>query len=241
MSRSNTAYLVLADALEDTLADLDPGSRLPSENELGPSFGVSRITARAALRELEQRHLVRRIRGSGTFVGLRIDYPLRSEPLPSWSEIVTRAGHRASYDVDVVASERSSAKVAQRLDIPRGRMVTRAVRRGRIDGNIASHHSMYVPSGLVPGIGAHLRRGGSAARILDEHYGLRPRRWWSRAELISAPDSIAMALDLVGRPLAWHTQSINRCPETGTAVEYSEGWLRPDCFRVYLELGPAEQ
>ena len=63
---SDVTYLVLADSLAEQIADMAPGTRLPSENELITEHGVSRITARAALSELEQRHLVRRARGSGT-------------------------------------------------------------------------------------------------------------------------------------------------------------------------------
>jgi len=45
-----------------------PGSRVPSENELVASFGISRMTANRALRELMQDGYLDRIRGLGTFV-----------------------------------------------------------------------------------------------------------------------------------------------------------------------------
>ncbi len=45
-----------------------PGKRLPSEKEMGETFGVSRITVRSALAELERRGLVTRQRGRGTYV-----------------------------------------------------------------------------------------------------------------------------------------------------------------------------
>ncbi len=48
--------------------ELPSGSRLPSENVLGQLFGVSRITVSRALKELEQARLVRRIKGSGSYV-----------------------------------------------------------------------------------------------------------------------------------------------------------------------------
>lgn len=47
---------------------LTRGDRLPSENELMNSFGVSRQTVRRALEELEKKGLVERRRGSGTYV-----------------------------------------------------------------------------------------------------------------------------------------------------------------------------
>ena len=44
------------------------GAKLPSEQALCRRFGASRITLRHALAELAQRGLVRRRRGSGTWV-----------------------------------------------------------------------------------------------------------------------------------------------------------------------------
>lgn len=43
--------------------------RLPPENDLCRTLNVSRVTVRAALKELEEKGLVYQRRGSGTFVG----------------------------------------------------------------------------------------------------------------------------------------------------------------------------
>ncbi len=45
-----------------------PGSRVPSENELVESFGISRMTANRALRELSSDGYLARVPGVGTFV-----------------------------------------------------------------------------------------------------------------------------------------------------------------------------
>lgn len=50
---------------------LAPGAMLPSETDLGAELGVSQGTARKALMELEQRGLVQRSQGRGTFVTVR--------------------------------------------------------------------------------------------------------------------------------------------------------------------------
>ena len=45
-----------------------PGQRLPTEAELMHRFGVSRTTVTRTLRDLEHQGVIRRRRGSGTFV-----------------------------------------------------------------------------------------------------------------------------------------------------------------------------
>jgi DNA-binding GntR family transcriptional regulator len=44
-----------------------PGGRLPGERTVASDLAVSRNTVTAAFNELEQRGLIRRIRGKGTF------------------------------------------------------------------------------------------------------------------------------------------------------------------------------
>ena len=48
--------------------DLNENTKLPPENELGVKLGVSRVTVRRALDELEREGIVIRIHGRGTFV-----------------------------------------------------------------------------------------------------------------------------------------------------------------------------
>lgn len=46
----------------------EPGAKLPSEPELAERFGVARMTARRALRELREQGIVETEWGKGTFV-----------------------------------------------------------------------------------------------------------------------------------------------------------------------------
>ncbi|MEU3350279.1 GntR family transcriptional regulator [Streptomyces sp. NPDC037389] len=63
-------YMRVLDALaaEIEAGKYEPGAKLPSEPELVERFGVARMTARRALRELRERGLVETEWGKGTFV-----------------------------------------------------------------------------------------------------------------------------------------------------------------------------
>ena len=75
MSQGRVArYEEIADHLRDLVNRSGPGERLPSEAELCEQFGVSRMTARHAVQQVEAEGLIERRRGAGTFV--------RSRPVP---------------------------------------------------------------------------------------------------------------------------------------------------------------
>ena len=68
--KSIPKYVELMKWLESAIinGDLAAGERLPSENELGDRFSISRQTVRQATSILESRGLLERRRGSGTYV-----------------------------------------------------------------------------------------------------------------------------------------------------------------------------
>jgi GntR family histidine utilization transcriptional repressor len=76
-----------------------PGARVPSENELVESFGISRMTANRALRELFAEGYVERVPGVGTFVK---EPPARSSllELRNIAEEIAQRGHRYSARVN---------------------------------------------------------------------------------------------------------------------------------------------
>jgi GntR family histidine utilization transcriptional repressor len=73
----------------------EPGRRVPSENELVESFGISRMTANRALRELTSEGFLNRVPGVGTFVR---EAPALSSlmELRNIAEEIAQRGHRHS-------------------------------------------------------------------------------------------------------------------------------------------------
>jgi DNA-binding GntR family transcriptional regulator len=235
---TRATYLELAETLADRVAHARTAERLPSEHELAAAYGVSRITARAAMQELERRHLVQRVRGSGTFVAPRIDYVLSPSMPPSWTETVRAAGHDASSEVTALHEGAADATVAERLEVPVGSPTFVLERRSDIDGSAAGVGRSHVPADLVPAIGQRLHRSGSLFRTLVA-YGHDPVRASVRAELAVVPAHVGTALGLDGRPLVWRIESRNRCARSGRVLEHSVGWMRADVLRVVFELDEA--
>jgi len=106
--------------------DWKPGDPVPSEAALMRAFGVSRMTAHRALRELAVEGLVTRVQGSGTRVAALHPIASRLEIRDIHEEIAER-GHRHGTRVLLVASERARAEVAQALGLARGARVFHTV------------------------------------------------------------------------------------------------------------------
>jgi GntR family transcriptional regulator len=146
------SHLSLSQRLEEQLAKASPGDPVPSENELARHHKVHRMTARAALQELERRHLVRRVQGRGTFVVRRLDYRISTEGPASFTEIVRSAGGNPSTTTDQVLvrpptrAERRSLALA-----PRAHVVE--LRRTRwLDYEPVGVGISVLPAALVPGL-----------------------------------------------------------------------------------------
>jgi GntR family histidine utilization transcriptional repressor len=87
----------------------EPGQRVPSENELVESFGISRMTVNRALRELTADGYLSRLPGVGTFVK---EAPARSSlmELRNIAEEIAQRGHR--YSARILAKSEIEANPA---------------------------------------------------------------------------------------------------------------------------------
>lgn len=104
---------IRADILRGTLG---PGDRLPSEAALIARFGVSRITVRQALAELQSTGLVQTVNGKGSYV----TRPGRGEahgPLVGILEAMRRRGYRARGRLLSHRVVKANRTVARELDV----------------------------------------------------------------------------------------------------------------------------
>lgn len=234
---ADVAYQALADELEREVLRARPGDRLPSEHQLSARHGVSRITTRAALQELERRHLVLRRRGAGTFVALRVDYPISSSIPPSFTETVRQVGHVPGSRVLSARRARPPAQVRDALRLDPGQPVLRVRRIGTIDDQPASLHTSWMARVDLDRVRDQVSDDVSIFALLRDE-GCEPAREWYTAELATIPAAAATELGIEGRPQAWRTASCNRCLRTDRLIELAQTWMRADVVRVRFELGP---
>lgn len=91
MSQKTPKYRTIKNYLTQGIKTRNFTDAIPSENQLAEKFGVSRMTARRALDELEREGSVERVPGKGTFVARHEHYTsgfFRVRPFRKWAEDV---------------------------------------------------------------------------------------------------------------------------------------------------------
>lgn len=121
-------YAAIRDAIEARILSgaLKPGARLPSEQELVAEYGVSRMTAGRALRELAEAGLVVRRRKAGSFVAA----PRAEEALLGISDLRATFGPGHAHAVERREERAATEEDRTRLGAlpPRARVLALLVR-----------------------------------------------------------------------------------------------------------------
>ena len=133
----------------------EPGEKLPSEKELSHTYGVSLITVRKTLEELNKKNLIYKIQGKGSFVsyGELEKYNLRFKELRSFTEEMEQSRRTVGAVVLKVEEAAVESRNAGDFGIPEGTGVLRIVRLRTVDG-IPTHIST---SEVFPGVGEKLK------------------------------------------------------------------------------------
>lgn len=144
-------YRRIMEAIRSDIAQglLPPGARVPSEHELVRRFGVARMTANRALKELAVEGLIVRTAGSGTFVA---DRKLEHSALvvPDIAQEIRASGR--TYRGEVLVAERRAAPdaVAGALELARGAEVFHTRILHRADGVPVQLEERWVNPAYAP-------------------------------------------------------------------------------------------
>ncbi|MEE2057136.1 GntR family transcriptional regulator [Rhodococcus artemisiae] len=230
-------YHKIAGQLADEIAQLEAGTKLASEHELMARFGVGRASARSAVQELERRGLVRRLRGSGTYVNRRIDYVVSKEKRPSWHRTVEAAGAIPRSSVLQSEIRPTPETPAGYLGIEPGAPAHYMRRLRYVDDHVAALGEEWVACDAVTELGSAMRVEESLDELLRQMGRFDVVRSWCRTATELPTPEIGKALEMTYIAPVWVIESINRDAETGVAVTYSTAWMRADMIRVVMEIG----
>ena len=136
-----------------------PNDPLPSERELMTQYGVSRITVRQALGDLQKESLIFKLAGKGAYVAQTRPFQELGR-LQGFAEAMEARGHETYNRVLSIGHEPASELVASRLGLTIGAPVTQLRRVRHLDRQPVSLDITWVPRAL----GERLARADLATR-----------------------------------------------------------------------------
>jgi GntR family transcriptional regulator len=170
-------YARLRDALRADILDgrLEPHAKLPSESEMTTAYGVSRITVRQALGDLQKEGLIVRLQGKGAYVA----QPRASQQLQrleGLAEALAGQGQQVHSKRLSMKTVRASAELAAQLEVPARTELHQLASLRYLDRQPLSVNVSH----FVPGIGERIARvdlsGRDLLEVLERDLGQRVER-----------------------------------------------------------------
>lgn len=173
MRKSKPRYLEIKEALYKQIVSnrWPPGYMIPTEHQLAEKYGVSRMTARHAVKQLESDGLLARVQGSGTFVKEGKKYQVQAK-LVSLSEILRSEG-REQKTLNLGSSiEPAGAELAPILKIEPNDQVLRIKQLRLVDGEPYSIFNLHIIYSRCEGLKAEDLIGNDFFKYMESQYGI---------------------------------------------------------------------
>lgn len=228
-------YLQIGTVLKDKILkrEYEYGEKIPSESELEKQYGVSRITARQAIQELEKEGMVERARGKGTIVVYKKRIEEYLTKIRSFTEEMEerdiQPGTKYAH-ISIVKASKSLAQLFQtNVDSP-----VYCLERVRTGGGtpIVFFQSYFAISRNLP-LDDQIYYG-SLYNILEEK-GCKPERIIEKFDCIMPDEETCSHLDIqANQPILRRIRT--SFDEKDQVVEYTIGLYRADQYSYHVEI-----
>jgi GntR family transcriptional regulator len=235
-ARPPSLYAFIREELRELIISgaWQPNDLLPSERDLMAQYGVSRITVRQALRDLQKESLIFKLAGKGAYVAQTRPFQELGR-LQGFAEAMEARGHETYNRVLAIEHRPASDLVASRLALAAGAPVTELRRVRYLDRQPVSLDITWVGRDL----GTRLEREDLASRdiflIIENDCGMP----LGHADLVIDAGLADAALGkLLGISDGAPVLRIERLTHDGAGrpIDYEHLYCRADNFQYRLRI-----
>ncbi|MGY2491038.1 GntR family transcriptional regulator [Cupriavidus sp. CP313] len=229
-------YTQIREVLRSRILDgtYQPHQQMPSEADMITGFGVSRITVRQALSDLQNEGLIFRIHGKGTFVSKPKAFQDLGR-LQGFGEAMRQMGYETYAKVVSLRTGKPTPQVAERLQLPKSSKITELKRVRYLNREPISLDVTYLPAT----IGCRLAKEDLATRdvfvILENDFGMSLGHADLQIGATVADEALAKQLRVhEGSPVL----VIDRMTHTtdGQPIDYEHLYYRGDAFQYKVRV-----
>lgn len=211
-----------------------PHERLPSEADLIALFGVSRITVRQALGDLQREGLLFKIHGKGTYVSKPKTFQELAQ-LEGFAEAMNKRGFETFNRVIAQRSLKASGDVAAQLQLPAKSPVTEIRRIRFLNREPISLDVSY----FSREIGDRLRRADLAQRdifsLIENELGIPLGKAELQIEAMLADEALASLLKIEeGAPILRMARLTYSA--AGQPIDFEYIYYRGDAFQYRMRV-----
>lgn len=229
-------YYQLATLLRERIVTghYQKGEQLPPQLTLAKDYGVSRLTAREALKQLEGEGLIRQEQGRGTFVTYEHTFTGDMALDGSIDDLITM-GLATRVRLLDRRQKPATPELATALGLEVGELVLHCQRLRLFRGEPYCHIHNTLPLDIGRRIEAHRWEEGSVLQYIEDELGLPLREAEQQITAALADANLARWLDVrIGAPLLRVDYLIRT--ENGRAVEQARLYYRGDRYRFTIDL-----
>jgi GntR family transcriptional regulator len=213
------------------------GEKLPSEIQLAKICEVNRATLRQATNELTAMGLLRKEKGTGTFVSAPAPAELRQklEHISSTTDLMQDSGIEQSTQILEKQVEQADDEIARLLFLNSNNKVF-LIRRVRIgDSTPYIYEESYLPYDLFKGI-LEMDLTGSMYKLISEQFNIVLARCQQTISAVNLNAKIAKVLQLSENAAGIFMESLT-FDENSIPVEVLHSYHRGDTYKLEIELG----
>ncbi len=207
-------------------------SKLPSEAELCNTYGISRMTVRLALDDLQNKGYIARRQGIGSFVTKpKIEQHLAS--FYSFTDDIERMGYRIDKRVLRFAAASVSGIISEKLSLPPDSRVFIIERVHFCNQTPFAVESSYIPQYMCPALSLDLIEKNGLYRSLDL-FDVKPDSAVETFESILLEGKYKDLLQLSGTPTGFLVNRI--ASHNGLPVEFCESYVSGEMVKYNVIL-----
>jgi GntR family transcriptional regulator len=210
----------------------EPGTQIPSEQEISEQFQVSRTTIRQALGEMVNEGKLERIQGRGTFVS-EISIEKYIERVSGFSQDMRNRGIVPSSDILLFNEVPAPPQAVKALNIndSESTILLKRLRKG--NSKRIAIESVYLSYEKFKDLLSIDIGNNSLYEIMSKNFDIWPKRSHQVIKSIKCPTAEARLLGIeIGDPIfLFYTTAFD---QNNQPIEYTEGYYRGDRYVLHI-------